>query len=181
MLQEHFSAELTTWQFIHAILRAARQSGNEGPVARHLLGASLQLAFPNIPISNDSYSTAVNQSGRQGDFHVGDTVFHVMVAPTLTVYERCKRVIDDGFGVYLLVPDRFEAGARQNAEITAPGQIPVQSIESFVAQTVDELSAFSMKKLIEGLRRLLETYNQRVDSIENDKSMLIEIPKNLLP
>lgn len=180
MLQEYFSAELTTRQFIHAILRAARQKQNEGPVARHLIGASLQLAFSDIPISNDSPNAAHSQSGRRGDFYVGDTVFHVTVAPMPAIYDSCKRVIDDGLRVYLLVPDRFEVGARQNAEITAPGQIPVQSIESFVSQNIEELSTFSKNRLIDGFRRLLETYNQRVNAVENDKSMLIEIPQSLL-
>ena len=189
MLQEHVSTQpiivsykpdTTTWQFIHAILKAARERGHEGPVARHLIGTSLQLAFPDILISNESYSTAVNQLGRPGDYHVGDTAFHVTVAPMPAVYERCKRNIEDGLRVYLLVPDRSLVGARQNAEATAPGRIAVEAIESFVGQNIEELSTFSKSRLIDGFRRLLETYNRRVDAVENDKSMLIEIPRNLL-
>jgi hypothetical protein len=190
MLQEQLSTQpivapqepdLTTWQFIHAILAAAREKGKEGPVARHLIGTSLQLAFPNILISNESYSTSDDHLGRPGDFHVGDTAFHVTVAPMSVVsYERCKLNIEEGLRAYLLVPDRILAGARQNAEATAPGQIAVESVESFVSQNIEELSTFSKKSLTDGFRRLLEMYNQRVDAVENDKSMLIEIPQTLL-
>ena len=97
------------------------------------------------------------------------------------VYEKCRRNIREGFRVYLLVPDRSLVGARQNAEAMLSGQIATESIESFVAHNVEELAVFSKNKLVEGLRRLLETYNRRVDAVENDKSMLIQIPRNLQP
>jgi hypothetical protein len=52
-------------------------------------------------------------------------------------------------------------------------------MESFIATNIDELSEFDGEKLVSGLRRLLETYNRRVDEVELDKSLLIEIPRNL--
>lgn len=84
-----------------------------------------------------------------------------------------------GYSVYLLAPERILVGTRQNAESILPGQITTQSIESFVAQNLEELSMFSKDKLTGGFRLLLEKYNERVDQIESDKSMLIEIPRNL--
>ena len=60
-----------------------------------------------------------------------------------------------------------------------PGRIAVESIESFVGQNIEELSYFTRDKLKNGFRRLLETYNDRVDAAETDKSMLVEIPRNL--
>jgi hypothetical protein len=170
----------STWQSIHDLLALARDSGKEGPVAQYLVGAKLQLRFPSIQISNDSYSTADDQLGRSGDFQIGDTVFHVTVSPMSGVYEKCKRNIEEGLRVYLLVPDGRLIGARQIAEATAMGKITVESIESFVGQNVEELSIFKKDRIVEGFRRLLEIYNQRVEAIEMDKSMLIEIPRNLL-
>lgn len=170
----------STWQSIHDLLSLARENGKEGPVAQYLVGAKLQLRFPDTEVTNRSYSTADDQLGRPGDFLVGDTAFHVTVAPMSAVYERCKRNIEDGLRVYLLVPDRSLVGARQNAEAVTPGKITVESLESFVGHNVEELSTFSKKSLIDGFRRLLEMYNQRVDAVENDKSMLIEIPQTLL-
>jgi hypothetical protein len=70
-------------------------------------------------------------------------------------------------------------GARQNAEIVAPGCIAVESIETFVAQNIEDLALFSLAQVACGLRRLLETYNARVDAVEADKSMMVEIPRNL--
>jgi len=155
------------------------QTGKLGAVAQYLVGAKLQLRFPNIDVSNDSYSTADDQLGRQGDFLIGDTAFHVTVAPMPAVYDKCKSNLDGGYRVYLLVPEDKVVGARQNAELAAAGKIAVEAIESFVGQNVEELSAFSQKMLLTEFQKLLEICNKRVDAAESDKSMMIEIPANL--
>lgn len=187
MAQEHKATQpmtfcpdpdLPIWQSIHTILNTSREAGVEDPVARHLVGANLQLAFPNLGLRNDTGSPN-NTEINQGDFRVGDTAFHVTVTPISDVYERCKKNIEDGLRAYLLVPERIAVAAKYAAETLVPAQIMVQSIESFVGQNIDELSAFSKNKRVDEFRRLLETYNQRVDAIETDKSMLIEIPRNL--
>ena len=169
----------STRQFLDEALSVARDHGKEGPVAQYLVGAKLQLRFPDIEIRNVSFSTADVQSGEPGDFYVGDTVFHVTVAPMLPVFEKCKLNVDQGLRVYLLVTEQSLVGARQNAEGVSPGRIGVESIESFVAQNVDELSSFSFQGLQQEVRGLLVMYNQRVDAVEADKSMLIDIPQNL--
>lgn len=169
----------TTWQAIQSLLTQAKETGKEGPLAQHLVGAKLELRFPKIKIGNESYSTADDQLGRPGDFCIGDTAFHVTVAPMPALYQKCQKNVDDGYRVYLLVPDRTLNGARQNADLILPGKVAVESIESFVSQNIEELSDFSKQKLAAGFRQLLETYNKRVDVCEIDKSMLIELPKNL--
>lgn len=169
----------TTWQAVQSLLAQARETGKEGPLAQHLVGAKLELRFPKIEIGNESYSTADDQLGRPGDFCIGDTAFHVTVAPMPALYQKCQKNVDDGFRIYLLVPDRTLNGARQNADLILPGKIAVESIESFVSQNIEELSVFSKQKLATGFRQLIETYNKRVDACEIDKSMLIELPKNL--
>lgn len=170
----------STRRFIQEILSVAREQGKEGPVAEYLVGAKLQLRFPDIEVRNVSYSTADTQLGEPGDFHIRDTVFHVTVAPMLPVYEKCKSNLDQGLRVYLLVPDSSVAGSRQIAEGIISGRMGVEPIESFVAQNLDELGSFSNAGLRKELLRLFQMYNQRVDDVEADKSMLIDIPQNLL-
>lgn len=174
-----YETSKTTWQAIQSLLTQARETGKEGPLAQHLVGAKLELRFPKIVVGNESYSTADDQLGRPGDFCIGDTAFHVTVAPMPALYQKCQKNMDDGFRVYLLVPDRTLSGARQNADLILPGKVAVESIESFISQNIEELSDFSKQKLAGGFRKLIETYNKRVDISEIDKSMLIELPKNL--
>ena len=174
-----FNPNQSTWKLIQKILYVAMEHGKEGQVAQYLVGAKLQLRFPDISVGNESYSTADDQLNRFGDFLIGDTVFHITVAPMPAVFEKCRKNLKQGYRVYLLVPDKKLIGTRQITETNELQNISVESIESFISQNIDELSTFSKDKLIEELKLLLETYNKRVDLIETDKSLMIEIPKNL--
>jgi hypothetical protein len=169
----------STWQLVRDLLDSGQKRGAESLVALNLVGATLQLRFPDIPIGNESYSTADMQLGRAGDFKVGDTVFHITVSPMSAVYEKCKRNPEQGLKVYLLVPDRLVAGTKQNIELQAAGRIAVQSIEAFISQNFDELSQFSISEAKKAFRQFLEIYNERVDAVETNKSMMIDIPANL--
>ena len=174
-----FDPTKTTRQLIGDILQVAKETGKMGPVAQHLVGAKLQLRFPNEVISNESSSTADDQLGRLGDFFVGSTVFHVTVAPMPPVYNKCIKNLEEGYRAFLLVPDSELSGARYDAENKVEGKIAVESIESFVGQNIEELATFSGKQLTKGFRKLIDAYNSRVDQAELDKSLLIDVPKNL--
>jgi hypothetical protein len=104
-LEVSYDASKSSWQCISDLLDTAQDSGKDGPVAQYLVGAKLQLRFPQLEISNESLSTADVQLGRHGDFYIGNTVFHVTVSPTPALYETCKRNLRDGLKVYLLVRD----------------------------------------------------------------------------
>lgn len=174
-----FNGSDATWKFIHAIIQNARQSGKAGPVAEYLVGAKLAIRFPDKTIRNKRASSSDVQAGYSGDFEIGNTALHVTIAPMPELYNKCRGNLERGLRVYLLVPDAVVFGARQNAGQAATGRIAVESIESFVATNIDELCEFDGNRLKSGLRRLLETYNTRVDEVEFDKSLLIDIPANL--
>ncbi len=176
VIKIYYDASSSTWQFINNLLKIASERGKEGVVAQYLVGAKLQLRYPSIEVENYSYSTADEQLKRRGDFQINDTVFHITISPMPAIYDKCKSNIDDGFRIYLLVPDRMLAAAKINAEMHLPGKVFVESIESFVGQNVEELSAFSRSKLTDEFRQLIEIYNRRVNAIESDKSLLISDP-----
>jgi Domain of unknown function (DUF4928) len=178
-LQFEYKTERTTAHLIGDILAASRASGKEGPVAQYLVGAKLQLRFPGIAISNDSYAAADEQTGRQGDFTVQDTAFHVIVAPMPAVFDKCVTNLNEGKNAFLLVPARSVEGARQNADNMASGRIDVAAIESFVGFNVNEIAMFGKGASTKALLKLLEIYNTRVNAVETDSSLMIEIPKNL--
>lgn len=174
-----FNPNLSTWHLVHNLLEEAAAVGKAGYVAQHLIGAKLQLRFPEIKVSNESGSTADMQTQRPGDFLIGHTAFHVTVAPMPPVYEKCKHNITQGLKPFLLVPDNKVLGARQIAEQMSEQQIAVESIESFVSQNINEISIFSIDRLTESFKQLVALYNQRVDEVETDKSLMIELPSNL--
>ena len=174
-----FDPASATARFIDAILENARLSGKAGAVAEYLVGAKLACRFPTKQIRNKRFSTSDAQGGFAGDFEIGNTAFHVTVAPMPELFEKLKDNLEQGHRIYLLVPQSHVVGAQQNATLIAGGRIAVEAIESFVATNVDELSEFDGTKLKSGFRCLLDKYNERVNEIELDKSMLIDIPANL--
>lgn len=167
-------------QNLGVLIETAKELGKQGPVAQYLVGAKLKLRFPEKEIENKSYSTADAQQNCPGDFLLGTSAIHVTVAPMPAVFTKCQRNIHDGLRPYLLVPEKLLQGARQNAELNVEGPLEVESIESFVAQNILEVSEFSSELLAKQFLRLLQIYNERVNAVEIDKSMLIEIPQSLL-
>lgn len=168
---------------IAALLQAAQIRGGHaaGAVAQHLVGAKLSLRFPKEDIPNLSYSTADQQTDRPGDFRLGDTAFHVTMSPGDNLMSnRCRDNLQNNFRPLVLVPeDRVEA-ARQLADNAEIGdRVAVSSIEEFVGTNIEELATFTSQGIRSGLRALLELYNERVEAVEPDPSLRIEIPGNL--
>jgi len=175
-----FDPSMTTRDLVQQFLANAKEREQSGQVAQYLVGAKLALRFPDLEISNDSYSTADKQLGRAGDFLVKDTAFHITMTPMDNVYVRCRKNAEQGLRIYLLVPDDHVQSARRRAKDEVPGRVAVESIESFVGQNVEEMANFSQDEHKAMFHRLLVTYNQRVKAIEVDKSVMIKIPTNLV-
>lgn len=168
---------------VRLLLAAARERGGNaaGAVAQHLVGAKLSLRFPDQVISNESYTTADQQTERPGDFLVGDTAIHVTMSPGDNLMSnRCKQNLRAGYRPLILVPEDREAAARQLAENAGiDDKVAVNSIEDFVGQNIEEIAGFKDTGIKTGLRKLLERYNERVDIVEPDPSLRIKIPENL--
>jgi hypothetical protein len=179
-LKAEYNSTRSSRLLIRDLLDLARLNGKEGSVAQHLVGAKLQLRFPNHKIGIESVSTADQQLGRAGDFLVGTTAFHVTIAPMQPVYDKCKRNLQDGIRACLLVPEERLQGARQLAEMNGLiDQIDVDPIETYVGTNIAEQSEYDSDQLAHGFLRLFDEYNRRVEIAEIDKSLLIEIPANL--
>ncbi len=174
-----FNPALSTWHLVHNLIGEAITENKAGYVAQHLIGAKLQLRFPEMNVSNESGSTADMQTQRPGDFLIGHTAFHVTISPMHALFDKCKHNISQGFKPFLLVPDNRLLGARQIAEQVSEQLITVESIESFVSQNINELSLFNKDNLSKSFIELINLYNQRVDEVETDKSLMIDLPSNL--
>jgi len=166
--------------FVRDILGAAGMKASV--VAHHLVGATLEILLigSNVDVANQSYTAADELLPRLGNFTVNDTVFHVTMSPTQPVILKCAGNIASRQSPYLLVPEQFVEMSRGLTLIQGiENQIVVVSIEQFVGQNIDEMTGFSRGQLGTMFRLLLETYNTRVQAVETDPSLLIEIPENL--
>ncbi|MCC6284724.1 MAG: DUF4928 family protein [Phycisphaerales bacterium] len=166
--------------FIAGILAVAEKKGRADYVAQHLVGAKLALRFPNATITNFAGSAADEQSGRVGDFQIGDAAFHVTISPTPAVCARCESNLKAGTSAVLLVPDGRLAAARELARQQGIlDKIMVEPIESFVGQNLAELSGFQRDRLRDELAQLVAEYNRRVEEVETDMCLLIDVPPAL--
>lgn len=174
-----FDPKCSTWQTVHQLIEESQKENKAGPVAQHLVGAKLQLRFPNMRISNEPTSAADSPTNRWGDFSVNETIFHVTVAPMEALFKKCQQNLNEGLKVYVLVPDAKLAAAREMGKQFCNEMIAVESLESFISQNIEEISVFSSSQLKDNVTNLIKLYNNRVDAVEIDKSLMIELPSNL--
>lgn len=175
-----FDPTMSSVQVVSAVINLAKTEKKWGAVAQHLVGAKLQLRFPEFHITNEHVSSSDESTNRKGDFMVQNTVFHITVAPGDKVIEKCRINLLEGYRVYLLVPAERLGMIHSQVHDTFDGKVQLISIENFISQNVDEIGEFGDKGITRGLVDLLQLYNQRVDAVERDKSLMIEIPNNLI-
>lgn len=167
------------------ILAAAAERADQatGTVLQHLVGAKLQLRFPNEKIGVDKANTADQQTNREGDFQIGSTAFHVTVSPMEKLILRSIRNKTSGYRPMILTPERRVLAARQMVEssnLYMADRIHVQSAESFIGTNIEEISTYDSEKIRHNVCRLIRTYNQRITIIETDISLQIKEPAWLI-
>ena len=175
-----FDATNSARQVVTDILASARERARGGPVAQHLVGAKLAIRFPHLTIGNRPYGPPYDASGSSGDFHIGNTVFHVTIDPGLGHMVRCENNLQEGLHVFLIVPHAKIEVARALLETQGlKGRIALESLQSFVGQTLLELAEFTRDNFVKTVRDLLREYNRRVADVETDGSLFIQIPTAL--
>ncbi|EAV4716506.1 DUF4928 domain-containing protein [Salmonella enterica] len=157
---------------------AERSDKPTGVVLQHLIGAKLQLRFPDIEIGSDRANAADLQTDREGDFQIGTTAFHVTTAPMEKLISRCAENKRAGYRPIILTLESKVIAARQMADnVGMSDQISVQAAETFIGNNIEEIAIYDGDKIREGLARLIRTYNARINTIEVDKSLMIDEPR----
>ena len=95
------------------------------------------------------------------------------------VYEKCNQKLRQGLRAYLLITDSMLEGARQWTKQLCQDLVAVESLETFVYQNIEEMGLFSNGRLRSEILKLITLYNNRVDEVEIDKSLMIDLPENL--
>jgi hypothetical protein len=165
---------------VEDILRAASERSDKptGAVLQHLVGAKLQLRFPNENIGLDQANAADMQTDREGDFQVGTTAFHVTVAPMEKLINRCSENKKAGYRPVILTLDRKVQAAKQMADNAGIAEdISVQSAEVFIGTNIEEIATYDGDKIRQGIANLIYTYNHRIAAVEVDKSLMIDVPR----
>ena len=157
--------------------RQRKSSGMQyaGAVLQHLVGAKLDCALGIGSFEHNSFSTSDLQSGRAGDFVIGDVAIHVTTAPGEAVIERCRDNIDSGYRPIVVTSSRGLAAAEMLAENADLGErIDVFEVEQFVALNLYELGKFAAEGRRIAIGEVVERYNRIVEQVETDPSLKIE-------
>jgi hypothetical protein len=161
--------------WVEILLReAGARSG--GKVEQHLVGAKLECRHPEIPIPNNPGHAGDVQTGRSGDFPVRSTVYHVTAAPGSAVLRKCKGNLETGLHPVLVVPRAETDRARHLADdqgITS--RMTIIAIEDFIALNILEMSKGDQREFIGVLRQIIDTYNRRLEAVETDMSLKIDL------
>lgn len=182
-LEFEFQPHEPTSAVVEQLLLAARDRGGNavGAVAQHLVGAKLAVRHPDLSVTNESYTTADEQTGRAGDFVLNTAAIHVTAVPGEQLIARCRDNLAAGMKpIVLTVRERVEAVRGLAANLDIARSVTALAIEEFVAGNVDEMAEYKPAAVVKCLRSVLETYNTRVAAVEPDPSLLIDIPPNLL-
>lgn len=146
-----------------------------GAVLQHLVGAKLDCALGSGSFEHNSFSTSDAQSGRAGDFFIGDVAIHVTTAPGEAVIGRCRDNIDDGFRPIIVTTARGLSAAEVLAENDGLGErIDVFEVEQFVALNLYELGKFAAEGRRVAVSDLVTRYNEIIEEVETDPSLKIE-------
>jgi hypothetical protein len=163
--------------WIRTILeRVKGKSG--GVVEQHLVGAKLERRYGDegIDVPNHPAHAADVQTERKGDFVLGNTVYHVTATPSVGVIQKCERNVIRGEHPILLVPEERKAAAIALAELqNVQDQISIISIEEFVALNIIELATGHQTNFFNVLEQIITIYNRRLEEVETDLSLKINV------
>ena len=146
-----------------------------GAVMQHMVGAKLDCALGQGKFEHNSYSTSDQQSGRSGDFFLGDVAIHVTTSPGEAVIERCRDNLNDGFRPILVTGQRgfpVAEGLADNAGLA--DRIDVFEVEQFIALNLYELGKFGAEGRRVAVSEFVTRYNEIIDDVETDPSLKIE-------
>lgn len=158
-----------------------RQSQNRGStilgaVMQHLVGAQLQILYPNQDIIHNGYSVADGPTSRAGDFQLGDCVIHVTTAPSEQLLSKCNENIDQGLSPIIISTTTGAASAETLADsFGLTRRIETLDVAQFIVANMLERTCFDTKLRRSALKQLVDQYNEIVESCETDPSLKIEL------
>jgi hypothetical protein len=147
-----------------------------GAVMQHMVGAKLDCALGPGKFQHNGFTTSDEQSGRKGDFFVGDVAIHVTTSPGEAAIQRCSDNLNDGHRPILVTRQRGLTVAEALAENVGLGdRIDIFEIEQFIALNLYEMGKFVMEGRRAILKDFVTRYNEIIDEVETDPSLRIEL------
>ena len=143
---------------------------------QHLVGAKLELLYPDIDFDHHGYSVADGPTGRSGDFEFGESSIHVTNFPNGALMQKCRDNLDKGLSPLIISSGKGAAFAEEMASgMGLDKRVEVLDIEQFLVTNLLEWSSFSASQRKAHFSALIIRYNTIVEICETDPSIKIEL------
>lgn len=147
-----------------------------GAVLQHLVGAKLSLVLHETTIEHHGFSVADAVSARSGDFVIDDAVIHCTTALTEALLSKCQDNLQAGMRPIILTVGRGVEATEVLAENKGiAGRVEIMDAVQFLATNLYELSLFKTSERRITIDKLVEKYNEIIDSRESDPSLRIAV------
>lgn len=144
-----------------------------GTVLQHLVAAKLRTLIPSVSINGAS--SADEQTGRMGDFVVGDAAIHCTTMTGQPLIDKCKENIRVGMRPVIITLRERVGTARALAEDNGiADRIEIWDLQQFLSINVYEHGLFNAIKRREALASIIREYNGIVTEHETDPSLIID-------
>jgi len=164
---------------VQAIKRQKDNPGTTyaGTVLQHLVGAKLDLILPEGKrVVHHGANVADSPTSRAGDFVLDGIAIHVTTAPTEALMRKCKANIEAGLRPIVVTISESRAGIESIAKgLGVEDRIDVIEAEQFIATNILEWAQFIEKSQREEVKKLISRYNEIVDLVETDPSLIIQM------
>lgn len=165
-------------EFVRQVITEAKR--NRGAVVHHLVGAKLALRLPQQEkrqngLAPRPHTAADQQVDVPGDYWYQNTAFHVTVAPSLKLFEKCHDNLAKGWRVWVITLREATDRARTLADAVEEGlarRLQIISISDFIGQNLEEIGGFSTLGVAQEAEALIQEYNARIDEAENGNPSL---------
>lgn len=182
-----FKINLDTSKSVRAVVRDVIAQARErqrkgdgtqyvGAMMQHLIGAKLDCVLGKGKFEHNSFSTSDVQTGRPGDFFLGDVAMHATTSPGEAVIKRCEHNLSQGYRSILITVREKVAVAEGLADNAMLGErIDIFEVEQFLASNLHELGNFASAGRKAAIEELVTRYNDIIDVFETDVSMKIDL------
>jgi hypothetical protein len=164
-----------TAKFVPALLEAVANRSN-GRVEQAIVGAKLQLRFPDTDVPLNAGYAPDRQTGREADFEVGQIRVLVSVTPSPEHFKSAESLADEGRQVFLVVSKKaFPAAQRRIKNDGYEGIVTVADVSSYVTNNMKEVGHDLHIDAHEACMKLVAEYNRRIAS-DLDHSLQVVLP-----
>ncbi|MDR1019930.1 MAG: DUF4928 family protein [Synergistaceae bacterium] len=180
-LKLHLDPSKSMSMVVRDLLQQAKRRQKEsqgtmivGTILQHLVGAKLDILTDGA-VEHHGANVADEQSGRTGDFLLGDVSIHVTTFPGEAVMRKCRQNLEAGLRPLLMTIGRgvqIAEGLSEQFEIAE--RVDIYDAERFLSGNFYELGKFAEAEREPVIRRIIEKYNALIRLYETDQSLRIE-------